>query len=140
MNGYTLKPGIPSVEDYLRLRIETGLSPHAQAAAQAGLPNSIVSSIVEFEDEVIGMGRVVGDGGLFFQVVDMAVQPAHQGKGVGKAIMHDLMARLARTLRAPAYVSLIADGEASHLYARNGFASVAPNSQGMARWLDPVTD
>ena len=33
------------------------------------------------------MGRVIGDGGLFFQVVDIAVEPAHQGRGLGKAIV-----------------------------------------------------
>jgi len=33
------------------------------------------------------MGRVVGDGGCFHQVVDIAVLPRHQGKEVGKRIM-----------------------------------------------------
>ena len=138
--GYTLKSAIPPVEDYLRLRMEAGLTPHRRAAALAGLPNSIVSVVVEFGTANVGMGRVVGDGGLFFQVVDIAVLPAHQGKGLGKAIMRNLMVRLARTLTAPAYVSLIADGDASHLYARHGFAPVAPKSQGMARWLEPSRD
>ena len=71
--AYTLRHAIPTVEDYLGLRIAAGLSPHDRAAAEAGLPNSIVSVIVEFEGQTVAMGRVVGDGGLFFQVVDIAV-------------------------------------------------------------------
>ena len=84
------------------------------------------------------MGRVVGDGGLFYQIVDLAVLPQHQGKGLGKAIMAALMERLAATAPARAYVSLIADGDARHLYARYGFELVAPASVGMALWLTPT--
>ena len=138
IEAYRLKHAIPTVEDYLSLRMAAGLSPHRRTGGKAGLPNSIVSVIVEFESQTVAMGRVIGDGGLFFQVCDIAVHPAHQGKGLGKAIMHELMDRLAQTLEAPAYVSLIADGDANNLYAHYGFASVAPKSQGMARWLEPA--
>ncbi|WP_373454357.1 hypothetical protein [Cereibacter changlensis] len=27
------------------------------------------------------MGRLIGDGGCFFQIVDIAVDPSHQGQG-----------------------------------------------------------
>ncbi|WP_442905530.1 GNAT family N-acetyltransferase [Halomonas sp. BC04] len=40
--------------------------------------------------ELIGMGRVAGDGGTFFQVVDIAVAPQHQGRGLGKIIMNEI--------------------------------------------------
>ena len=59
-------------------------------------------------------------------------------KGLGKAIMQALMERLAERVPGRAYVSLIADGDASHLYAAYGFEPVAPKSQGMAMWLDPA--
>jgi GNAT superfamily N-acetyltransferase len=81
------------------------------------------------------MGRIVGDGALFFQVVDVAVEPAHQGKGLGKSIMEALMAELRRRVPAEAYVSLIADGEAHQLYQQFGFELTAPASVGMAMWL-----
>ena len=42
---------------------------------------------VYWKDERIGIGRVVGDGGCFFEITDMAVLPAHQGRGVGRLIM-----------------------------------------------------
>lgn len=80
------------------------------------------------------MGRVVGDG-LFYQVVDIAVDPEHQKKGVGKAIMARLMAELEQRATAEVYVSLIADGEAKHLYAQFGFTPTAPASIGMAQWI-----
>lgn len=40
---------------------------------------------------VITMGRLIGDGALFLQVVDIAVHPAHQHKGLGKQIIQKLV-------------------------------------------------
>ena len=137
--GYMLLDRIPEISDHLRLRTEAGLTPHDPAAARAGLPNSFAAVQVTHGDEIIGMGRVVGDGGLFFQVVDIAVLPAHQGKGVGKAIMCALLDSLREKLTAPAYVSLIADGDAQHLYTQYGFAPVAPKSIGMFQWIAPAS-
>lgn len=138
--GYTLARAIPPVVDYLRLRSEAGLTPRDEIAARAGLPNSTLGIVIEHAGEIVGMGRVVGDGALFFQIVDIAVLPAHQGKGLGKAIMAGLVDALARQIPGRAYVSLIADGNARHLYAGYGFVPVAPKSQGMAMWLSPAAD
>ena len=80
------------------------------------------------------MGRVVGDD-LFYQVVDIAVDPQHQGRGLGKLIVETLMRVLKRLAPAEAYVSLIADGKANELYAQFGFMATAPASIGMAQWI-----
>ncbi len=131
---YRLTLELPTVEDYLRLRLIAGLSPRSETAARAGLPRTAVGVVVVSEGEAVGMGRVVGDG-LFYQIVDIAVDPAHQGRGLGKAIMAALMAELERIAPAEAYVSLIADGEAHRLYGQYGFQPTAPASIGMARWI-----
>lgn len=135
---FELRRETPSIADYMRLRAVSGLTPFTEAAARAGLPGTFTAVVVRFEGEAIGMGRVIGDGGLFFQVTDIAVVPAHQAKGIGKAIVEALLDALSHRIAAPAYVSLIADGEASRLYAQFGFEPVAPKSQGMARILQPA--
>ena len=96
--------------------------------------------VVWHDGRAIGMGRIVGDGGCHMQIVDMAVEPEHQGKGVGKAIFARLEAWLRQTAPDTAYVSLIADGDARHLYAQFGFDPVMPASIGMARFFrgDPA--
>ena len=78
------------------------------------------------------MGRIIGDGGTAFQIVDIALEPAHQGLGLGKTIMSALMDHLNTHAPQGAYVSLIADGDARHLYAKYGFEPVMPASIGMA--------
>ena len=134
-DDYTLTTDTPSIADYCRLRAESGLTPKSPEAAARGLPNTIHAVQVHHGDEVIGMGRVIGDGGVFYQVTDIAVLPAHQGRGLGKAIMASLMAQLRTSALPGAYVSLIADGQAHRLYAQFGFAPTTPKSIGMAQVL-----
>jgi ribosomal protein S18 acetylase RimI-like enzyme len=130
--SYDLIVGTPGVEDYRRLRQVVGLSGKSQAAAEAGLPNTWYAVTVQHHGRTIGMGRVIGDGGTAFQIVDIAVEPEHQGKGLGKRIVGALVDHLRANAPASAYVSLIADGDAQYLYAQYGFAPVMPASIGMA--------
>ncbi|WP_319592823.1 GNAT family N-acetyltransferase [Salicibibacter halophilus] len=80
---------------------------------------------------LIGMGRVIGDGGAFFQIVDIVVKPSYQGQDLAKVIMKDLMDFLDKNTYSGSYVSLIADGGADKLYEQFGFSYTYPRSQGM---------
>ncbi|MGE8360414.1 GNAT family N-acetyltransferase [Pseudomonas sp.] len=131
-DDYTLLLDTPSVETYRMLRRETGLSPKTEEAASRGLPASLFAVQVLYQGCPVGMGRVIGDGGCFYQVTDIAVLPAHQGKGLAKRIMQAIREYLDEHAPESAYVSLMADGEAHHLYAQFGFAPTAPASIGMA--------
>ncbi len=135
-DSYELREGVPSVETFRRLRTDAGLSdrdPEAVALALAGTWHCVV---LHHEGEPIGMGRIVGDGGTAFQIVDMCVHPAHQGRGLGRRIMAALTDELERRAPATAYVSLIADGPARFLYEKFGFADTAEHgSIGMYRFM-----
>ncbi|PSH63223.1 MULTISPECIES: GNAT family N-acetyltransferase [Phyllobacterium] len=129
---YLLHIGTPSVEDYRRLREVSGLSPKSQHAAEKGLPNTIFAATIIYHAETVAMGRIVGDDGCFYQIVDIAVDPAHQGKGLGKIVVASLVDFVQAEAPDGAYVSLIADGPARYLYAKFGFEPVSPESIGMA--------
>ena len=130
-DAYTLVARIPDSATYRALRAATGLSGKSEAAAARGLPNSQHAVVVERDGEIVGMGRIIGDGGTAFQITDIAVLPDHQGKGLGKRIVAALVDWLRANAPPTAYVSLIADGEAHKLYAQFGFAPTAPASIGM---------
>ena len=134
MEDYTTCIEVPTIGDYCRLRSSAGLSPRSEAAAAVGLPRTVVGIVIKHAGYAVGMGRAIGDG-LFYQIVDIAVDPVHQGRGLGKTIVSNLMRELGRVAPAEAYVSLIADGEANRLYAQFGFAPTAPTSIGMAQWI-----
>jgi GNAT superfamily N-acetyltransferase len=135
MTSYVVNLRTPTVDEYRRLRAVAGLTQRSAEGAALGLANTFIGVVIEMDGHPIGMGRIIGDGALFFQVVDIAVEPGHQGRGVGKAIMGALMGELRKRATTDAYVSLIADGKANRLYAQFGFEPVAPTSTGMAMWL-----
>lgn len=124
MEPYTITHTTPSVETYISIRALTGLSPKTPHAAALGLANTLYAVQITHTsspDVVIGMGRMIGDGGCFFQLVDMAVVPTHQGKGVGKMIMKELKEWMDKNVPKSGTVLLFADGPAKHLYKQFGF-------------------
>ena len=133
LSDYSIVGSPPNLEDYIRLRAGTGLSTKAVEAARIGLRNTWFGVHVVHEGETVGMGRIIGDGGCFFQVVDIAVLPQHQGNGLGKRIMAALMEHFETNAPKSAYISLIADGKANLLYSQFGFKPTAPASIGMWR-------
>ncbi len=128
-----VETSIPKVEEYCELRVAAGLSPRTRAAAEAGLPNTLCGVCVRDGKRLVGMGRIIGDGGCNFEVVDIAVHPDYQRQGLGTRIMQALVDYLEQNAPPSAYVSMIADEGAPALYARFGFEPVAPVSIGMAR-------
>ncbi|TCS34783.1 GNAT family N-acetyltransferase [Reinekea marinisedimentorum] len=130
---YQLKAEIPSVEEYIEIRLAAGLSRKSEEAAAIALPNSIYGVTVYSGNEKVGIARIIGDGGCFFEVTDMAVLPEHQNKGVGRIIMEHLVAWLKANAPKTAYVSLIADHGTPEFYAKFGFKKAEmPKSSGMS--------
>ncbi|WP_246658318.1 GNAT family N-acetyltransferase [Rhizobium sp. FKY42] len=132
MNGYSVELRTPELADYMRLRKISGLTPFSEEASRIGLKGTIFGVSVCHGKDVIGMGRIIGDGGCFFQITDIAVDPAHQGQGLGKKIMGALTDYIRENLPETAYVSLIADVPANRLYEQYGFSETAPRSLGMS--------
>lgn len=123
MGDYTITHVTPSVEDYTPLRAFTGLTPKTIEAATIGLANPLFAVQVvrsSSPNNVVGMGRMIGDGGCFFQVVDIAVLPAHQGKGLGKKIMEELKDWMSKNVPESGTVPLFADDRANELYKQFG--------------------
>jgi ribosomal protein S18 acetylase RimI-like enzyme len=133
--GYRLIDSAPSVPAYLALRKRSGLSTRRPDQAAAAVRGSWAAVHVVHEESgaAVGMGRVLGDGGWYFHVVDMAVLPEHQRRGLGDAMLSALLDRIERDAPAGAYVNLLADPPGRKLYARHGFRETAPGSIGMAR-------
>jgi ribosomal protein S18 acetylase RimI-like enzyme len=120
---------VVAVEDFLRLRIVSGLTPRPAEAAKKALPNSLFGVHLVIDDCTVAMGRVVGDGALNFEVVDVAVDPNYQGKGLGRIVMQNIMGYLEQNAVEGAYITLLAD--VPQLYKKFGFVLSRPACEGM---------
>lgn len=129
--NYEINEQGPSVEEYIHLRKSAGMSERSLEAATRGLINSWYAVSIRHDGKCIAMGRIVGDDGCVFHVVDIAVVPERQRQGLGSVIMQKLMNRLHEAAPRTAIVTMLADGEAFQLYEKFGFKITAPASQGM---------
>lgn len=151
--GYTLHPGYPPIPAYLHLRAASGLSPKTPAQAVPIRHNSWYGCYITFtppppadqnqttpetepttstETETVAMGRIIGDGGWYFHIADMAVLPDHQRRGLGDAVLRNLVGHI--RAHAPrdgegAYVTLFADAPGRRLYGKAGFVETGPSGQ-----------
>jgi ribosomal protein S18 acetylase RimI-like enzyme len=135
--GYRLIQAAPTVEDYLILRRRSGLTPRTREQAVAALSGSWFACHILHEaiGQPVAMGRVLGDGGWYFHVVDLAVLPERQRLGLGDAVLTELLRHVQENAPPGAYVNLLADPPGRRLYARHGFIDTAPDSIGMALQL-----
>ncbi len=129
VTGYRLVERTPSVDEYNGVRAAAGLGERDPGAAEVGLPNTLFGVCVESGD-LVGIGRIIGDGGFFFQVVD--VVPEHQRQGLGKMVMDALMAWLRHSAPTGAYVQLVTETGTTRFYEKYGFRVRAPERSGMS--------
>ena len=73
---YRIEARPPTPEEYRRLCTAVGWEPVINFdAAEASLERSLFCCVALDGDEAVGMGRVVGDGAIYFYVQDVAVAP-----------------------------------------------------------------
>ena len=128
---FTIEEGVPQPDEYLRVREGAGMKPRSMDGATKGLGSELHSVILRLKEsgEIVGIGRVVGDGGTVFQICDMAVLKDSQGNGGGTMIMDALMDYILREAPPLSYVNLMADVDG--FYDRWGFKPTLPDSRGM---------
>ncbi|ELV8727587.1 GNAT family N-acetyltransferase [Vibrio fluvialis] len=126
---------VPSPAEFCDMRVKAGLSPKSLQAATIALPNSLYGISIRDGEELIAMGRVVGDGACNFEIVDVAVDPHYQGNGFGREIMEYIDNYLASVVLEGSYVSMIADEPG--FYEKLGYQLVAPASHGMTKKFKP---
>ena len=124
-------------KDFLRLRESAGWgNPPLEHQVEAGLKNSLFSVTATYNNQVIGMGRLVGDGFTICYIQEVIVLPEFQGKGIGKAIMERLISYISDNAIPNTYVTtgLFSAKGKEEFYEKFGFY-IRPNDAGGAGML-----
>ena len=126
--GYRLSSEPPTSAEYVRLRQVSGLSTRTPEQAAGALVNSWAWTTIRTADGALAaMGRTLGDGTWYFHLADIATDPAHQRRGLGRAVMADLIGRIERAAPPHPYITLLADPPGQRLYRSLGFVDSSPS-------------
>ncbi|EIT84703.1 ribosomal-protein-alanine acetyltransferase [Fictibacillus macauensis ZFHKF-1] len=132
MQNYSYQTTPPTLEEYKYLCDAVGWTDSMNfEAAEQSLQNSLYSYTVYYEKQIIGMGRIVGDGAIYFYIQDVVVHPAYQGQGIGKEIMNSLMTYLQQKAPNQAFVGLFASEGKEAFYEKYHFKNYTPTMTGM---------
>lgn len=128
-----------SLEDYCKLRKAVGWKALSERQLKIGLAKSIFLTAAYLDGQCIGMTRLLGDDGYFYQLVDVMVLPEHQGKGIGRSMLEMAMAYIKNNIQPgeTAFVNLISAGGKEPFYRKFGLNEL-PNGaygHGMALYI-----
>jgi len=121
----------PTVTEYTSLRDLVGWWETDENITDIALKNSLFSVVAIKHEAVIGYGRIIGDGGLYFYIQDLIVHPEFQNKGLGKSLMKELMDYIKANAKSGAFVGLMAAKGLEKYYEPFGFKARDEDAPGM---------
>ena len=121
MQGIEIFYAPPTAKEFVDLRAAAGMRERKVSSAEKGIPNSLFWITLRSHGKLIGMGRVIGDGGTVVQITDIAIAPDEQGKGYGSFIFDQIQEFILAEIPDDAFVCLFAEKEAAPFYQAKGF-------------------
>lgn len=129
-----------SIEEYNALRQAVGWVPVAPRLARIGLDNTQFLVAAVRSGRLVGMARVVGDGGYIVYIADVIVLPECQRSGIGTALMEQVMRSIRGNLLPGerVFVNLMAAAGKEPFYKRFGFTERPSGAlgAGMSLYMD----
>ena len=129
---------VPPVSEFIDFRAKCGWGTISLETAQKTLDAGISNTTVYDGDKVVGFGRVIGDGAIYFYVQDLIVSDNYRGHGLGVQIMIRLIEQVRKIALPGASIGLMSALDKEEFYKQFGFAC-RPNSKygaGMTLLLD----
>lgn len=122
-------------EDFIRLKTATGFMNRPLEQVEKALANDLFDVSVLHGGKVIGMGRLVGDGAMYWYLQEIIVLPEYQGQGIGKLIVNRLLEHIKESAvpGTAVEIGLTAVKGKEPFYEKFGFSC---GSSGMKKWLE----
>lgn len=118
-------------QEFLTLRNTTDWDELDLETIKIGINNSLYSVTIYSAGELIGMGRVIGDGSIYFYIQDVIVKPKFRSKGFGTIIMDSIMKYIDTCSKENSFIGLMAAEGVEKFYTKYGFQSRLSTKPGM---------
>lgn len=135
--AYTVEHCLPTAAQWMALRKSVGWATFTTEVAEKSLAHTLFCVCAFDGGELIGMGRVLGDGVFSFYIGNVMVLPTRQGEGVGKSIVDEIMAYVDANAVPGAIASLFSIKGKEEFYTPFGF-QVRPDENrgpGMSKYF-----
>ena len=127
-----------TAEEYLFMHELVGFYLYPVEDVVSALEQDVLDVKVFYEKQLVGIGRVVGDGRIVFFLKDIIVHPKFRNKGVGTIVVNTLLERIRLICCDHAYVGLMSTVGAESFYEKFGFIT-RPNNHfgsGMVMYVE----
>ena len=118
--SYEIEHRLPTVAEYRALCESVGWGEimNFDVAASA-LKNSVAGVVAVNDDNLtIAMGRIVGDGAIYFYIQDIVVAPEYQKHGVGTTLLKSIFDYLREHAPPKSFVGLFSVPDAVSFYQK----------------------
>ena len=120
-----------NIAEYQHLRATTGWAMFPDEIVESALKNDLYSVSVLCGNEAAGIGRVIGDGGIYFYIQDVIVAPKYQGLGLGDVIMQHIEKYIFAHANNNSFIGLMAAQGVSKFYEKYGYKKRGAEQPGM---------
>lgn len=121
LENYVIEFKSPTVGEFIALRKKVGWGTVNKNLVEKSLESSLFHVVIRHREQLIGMGRVVGDGAMYFYVQDVVVDPGFQGLGIGALVMDNIEIYLSEVAKQGATIGLLSAQGKEAFYTRYGY-------------------
>jgi GNAT superfamily N-acetyltransferase len=122
MQNLTVHRRLPDIQEFKNLRIAAEWPIPSDQQIQTALSNSLFGVVVfDHLNKLVGMGRIIGDLGIYLHIQDVIVRPDVQKTGIGSMIMKELMEFVHSVGRNETHVGLMSSKAREGFYKKFGF-------------------
>jgi len=134
---YCLENTKPSPSEFAKLRAKVGWDETDFQMAKTSLENSLFHVTARIDTKLVGMGRIIGDGSMFFYIQDLVVDPEYHNLGIGNGLMLEIESYLSKVAKKGSTIGLLSAVGKETFYARYDYLkrTGSPFGCGMCKFI-----
>jgi len=124
-----------TVMEYQSIRSTTGWDMQSDEVVELALRNDLYSVCIMHNGKLVGIGRVIGDGAIYFYIQDIIVIPEYQKKGIGRLIMENVERYIEKSSFNNSFIGLMAANGVKDFYVKYGYTERPASKPGMSKMI-----